>query len=106
MTDPELELRNAAGELLLRSDDWSSGADGGAGPANDFKPLVQLYGEKQIFATGLAPSNRREPCVLVDLPPGSYTVVVRPFEERSSNPAQDQPARPGVGVVEVYEIDP
>jgi hypothetical protein len=106
MTDPELELRNSAGELLLRSDDWSSGAEGGAGLANDFNPLVRLYGEKQIFATGLAPSNRREPCVLVDLPPGSYTVIVRPFEERSTNPSQDQPAQPGVGVVEVYEIDP
>lgn len=104
LDDPELELRNAAGALLLTSDDWSSGADGGASPENDFQPLVELYGEKQIFATGLAPKNRREPCVLVDLPPGSFTVIVRPYELRSDNPATDQPARPGVGVIEVYEI--
>jgi hypothetical protein len=41
----------------------------------------------------------------VDLPPGSYTVTVRPFELRSSNPLQDQPAVPGVGIIEVYEIN-
>lgn len=105
MDDPELELRSASGELLLRSDDWSSGAEGGASPQNDFNPFVRLYGEKQIFATGLAPSNRREPCVLVDLPPGNYTVVVRPFEEPNSGPTSP-PAKPGVGVVEVYEIEP
>jgi hypothetical protein len=105
LEDPEMELRNAAGELLIKGDDWSAGADGGATPENDFDPLVELYGEKQIFATGLAPANRREPCVLVDLPVGSYTVIVRPFELRSSNPLRDQPAVPGVGVVEVYEIN-
>jgi len=106
MDDPELELRSASGELLLRSDDWSSGAEGGASPQNDFNPLVRLYGEKQIFATGLAPANRREPCVLVDLPPGNYTVIVRPFEERGAGSTPSQPAKPGVGIVEVYEIEP
>ena len=104
LEDPEMELRNAAGELLLKSDDWSNAAEGGASEENDFHPLVELYGEKQIFATGLAPANRREPCVLVDLPPGSYTIIVRPFELRSSNPLRDQAAVPGVGIVEVYEI--
>jgi len=59
-----------------------------------------------LLPTGLEPANRREPGVLVDLPPGAYTVVVKPFELRSSDPAEDQPARPGVGIVEVYEIDP
>jgi hypothetical protein len=105
MDDPEMEIRDGNGELLIKSDDWSTGAEGGASPANDFKPLVATYGEKQIFATGLAPANRREPCVLVDLPPGSYTVIVRPYERRSSNPLRDEPASPGVGIVEVYEIN-
>ena len=40
------------------------------------------------------------------LPPGSYTVTVKPFELRDADPARDQPARPGVGIVEVYEIRP
>jgi hypothetical protein len=106
LDDPEMEIRNATGDLLIRSDDWSNGAVGGPGVENDFRPLVELYGEKQIAATGLAPANRREPCVLADLPPGSYTVTVRPYEFRSSIPSLDQPAAPGVGVVEVYEISP
>lgn len=104
LDDPLLQLRNAAGELLVENDDWSSGAEGGASAENDFKPFVNTYGERQIFATGHAPSNRREPCVLVDLPPGNYSVVVKPFELRSSNVLLDQPAVPGVGVVEVYEV--
>jgi hypothetical protein len=106
LDDPEFELRNAAGEVLVKNDDWSSGADGGASAENDFSPVIELYGEKQIFATGLAPKNRREPCVLVDLPSGSYTLIVRPYELISSSVLRDQPAVPGVGVVEVYEIGP
>ncbi|MBL9186780.1 MAG: hypothetical protein JNK23_04830 [Opitutaceae bacterium] len=104
LDDPEMEVRNAAGDLVLRNDDWSTGAVGGASPANDFSPTVTTHGERQIAATGFAPANRREPCVLADLPPGVYTVIVRPFELRDSDPARDQPARPGVGLVEVYEV--
>lgn len=100
--DPEFELRNARGEVMLIADDWSSDAEGGVGEAIDFRPVVESYGETQIFATGLAPANRREPCVLVDLPPGAYTVMVRPFERLAGD--RVQVARPGVGVVEVYEI--
>lgn len=99
MDDPQMEIRNAAGQLILRNDDWSTGSAGGASPANDFTPLVRSYGEQQIAATGLAPANRREPCLLADLPPGSYTVIVIPFES-----LPDEPARPGVALVEVFEI--
>jgi hypothetical protein len=101
MDDPFLEIYNSAGDLVLKNDDWSLGAEGGASPANDFKPIVKYYSEQQIFATGFAPGNRREPCVMADLAPGSYTAVVRPFE---SLPAQ--PAKPGVAIVEVYEVNP
>lgn len=100
LNDPEMEIRDATGELLLKNDDWSSQSVGGASPENDFRPVVELYGEKQIFATGFAPTNRREPAVLVDLPSGNFTVIVRPFESRN------QPAAPGVCIVEVYEIVP
>lgn len=106
LDDPELELRNATGAVLVLNDDWSTGAEGGASPANDFRPLIVTHGERQIAATGHAPGNRREPCVLADLPPGGYTVIVRPFEFRDPDPARDQPPRPGVGIVEVYEINP
>lgn len=106
MEDPFLALHNAAGELLIQNDDWSTGAEGGISAQNDFKPTVRYYSEKQIAATGFAPTNRREPCVMVDLPPGAYTVIASPFELIDPNPTIAQPARPGVGIVEVYEIDP
>ena len=106
LDDPEMEIRNAAGDILLKNDDWSRGAEGGASVDNDFKPLVTHYGEQHIFATGHAPGNRREPAVLADLPPGNYTVIVRPFEARDADPTHDQPAKPGLGVVEVYEVQP
>ncbi|MEO5959014.1 MAG: M12 family metallo-peptidase, partial [Opitutaceae bacterium] len=105
MADPFMEVRNEPGELLIQNDDWSSGSEGGTGVENDFKPLVELHGEKQIAATGFAPANRREPCVMVDLPPGNYSVIVKPFELIDPDPEISQPARPGVAIVEVYEIN-
>lgn len=106
LPDPMLELRAGNGDLLLINDDWSGNSDPSPSPENDFRPVVRSFGERQIHATGYAPGNRREPCVLVDLPAGSYGVVVMPFEERSSLALLDQPAQPGVGIVEVYEINP
>jgi hypothetical protein len=105
MEDPQLDLYDAAGQLLVQNDDWSSGARRLAGIQDDFQPFVREYGERQISATGFAPTNRREPCVMVDLPPGSYTVIVRPFELRSEDPSLDQPAQPGICLTEVYEIN-
>ncbi len=105
LNDPFMELRDARGALLVSNDDWSSGTTlGSASATNDFSPQVVLYSEKQIAATGFAPRNRREPCVMLDLPPGNYSVIVKPFELRDPDPKLDQPAEPGVGIVEVYEI--
>ena len=106
MEDPFMAVYNAAGELLIQNDDWSTGAEGGISLHNDFKPTIRFYSEKQIAATGFAPTNRREPCVMIDLPPGAYTVIVSPFEVIDPDPAVAQPARPGVGIAEVYEINP
>jgi hypothetical protein len=103
MQDPVMELHNAAGDLVLKNDDWSSGdAAGTFSEANDFSPAVTTYSEQQIAATGYAPSNRREPCVMVDLPPGNYSVVAQPYEDLTSTPPE--PAEGGVAIVEVYEI--
>lgn len=99
MDDPLMEIHGPSGQLVLQNDDWSRGALGGANAVNDFTPLVTYYTEQQIAATGLAPANRREPCLLADLPPGRYTVVVLPFEQ-----LPDEPAKPGVALVEVFEI--
>ncbi len=105
MDDPCLELRNSSGQVLILNDDWSAGSRRVAGDFDDFQPLVRYYGEQQMAATGLAPANRREPAVLVDLPPGNFTVIVKPFELVHSDPSIAQPAKPGVAVVEVYEIN-
>ncbi|HVU34980.1 MAG TPA: M12 family metallo-peptidase [Opitutaceae bacterium] len=103
MDDPMLELHDAAGDLLIKNDDWSSGDTAGViNPTNDFSPAVKTYSEQEISATGLAPANRREPCVLVDLAPGAYSAVVLPFQDLTATPPE--PAAPGVGIVEVYEI--
>lgn len=101
MNDPFMQIYNAAGDLILKNDDWSTGAAMVDGARDDFKPTVIYYNEQQIFATGLAPGNRREPCIMADLAPGGYTVVVQPFEK-----LPDQPASPGVVIVEVYEVNP
>ena len=97
MADPQLDLYGANGTWLLANDDWSTGAAYVSGQRDDFRPSVQYYHEKEIDQTGLAPKNRREPAVLLDLPPGLYTAVVQPFE----NLATQQPAAPGVAIVEV-----
>ena len=108
MFDPCLEIRNAAGDLLIKNDDWSTGTVAGTASAvNDFSPLVRFYNEQQIAATGFAPGNRREPGVLVDLPPGNYTVIVKPFEKLDAMPPDPiQLAEPGIAILEVYEVNP
>jgi hypothetical protein len=105
MDDPMLELHNANGDLLVKDDDWSTGTTAGTASAtNDFSPSVKTYSEQQIFATGHAPLNRREPCIMVDLAPGNYAVIVHPFEDLTLNPPEV--AAPGVAIVEVYEVGP
>ncbi len=101
MDDPLLDLHlQDTGALLVRNDDWSSSTTDG----DPFHPLVKRYSEVQVAATGLAPSNRREPCVMLDLPPGNYSAVVQPFQRLDKAPIQV--AAPGVCIVEVYEITP
>jgi hypothetical protein len=105
LEDPYLEVHSANGEMLLANDDWSTGSQGGISETNDFKPSVTYYSEKQIAATGLAPTNRREPCVMLDLAPGSYTVIAKPFELVDPDPEVAQAAQPGVAIIEVYEVN-
>lgn len=92
LNDPAMTLYSANSSVLIENDDWASQSTA----RDDFRPIVQSYDEQQISATGFAPSNRREPCILVDLPPGAYTVIVKPFEN----------AQGGVAIIEAYEINP
>lgn len=97
--DPVLELYNSESKLIMKNDDWVVNVSSTGGVPDDSKPIAAYYSETQIAATGLNPLNRREPCIMVDLPPGLYSAVIRPFDSTA------QPATSGVAIVEVFEIN-
>ena len=76
--DPTLELRNAAGNLIAANNDWQSGADAA-----------------EIQAAGFAPAQPAESALQATLNPGSYTAIVR-----------GEGGTTGVGLVEIYDLDP
>ncbi|HYJ05883.1 MAG TPA: matrixin family metalloprotease [Chthoniobacterales bacterium] len=78
LTDPSLELRDAAGTLLAANNNWGDGANAA-----------------QIQTEGFAPSQPVESAVRATLNPGNYTALVR-----SAN------AGTGIGLVEVYDLSP
>jgi Tol biopolymer transport system component len=73
LTDPTLELYDSNGVSLGSNDDWKSSQ------------------RSEIEATGLPPGDDRESAMLVTLPPGAYTAIVR-----------TKTGVDGVGLVEVY----
>ncbi len=77
LADPTLEIRDVNGILLAYSDNWREGDEAG------------------IAATPFAPGNDLEPAVIMDLPPGPYTAIVR-----------GKNGTMGIGVVEVYRVSP
>jgi hypothetical protein len=78
LADPILELHDASGNLLAVNDDWGNSAQAA-----------------QIIATTLAPANNLESAMVATLGPGNYTAIVRGVQDTS-----------GVGLVEVYDLDP
>lgn len=74
LADPVLELHDANGAAIT-NDNWRETQ------------------EADIIATGIPPSNNKEAAILITLPPGSYTAVVRGNNEGT-----------GVALVEVYNI--
>jgi hypothetical protein len=76
LADPNLELRDANGVLLVSDNDWQDNA-------------VQAA---EITAAGLAPTNPREAAIAATLPPGLYTALLF----GSSNGT-------GIGIVEIYD---
>jgi hypothetical protein len=90
LEDPLIELHDSGGALLLVQDDFGADLPAGGG-------LVRrTYAQANVFAAGLQPGNPREPCVMLDLAAGAYSVVVRPAEGTGS----------GVALLEVFEIPP
>jgi sugar lactone lactonase YvrE len=75
LRDPTIELRDASGGLVSSNDDWK-----------DFDPDA-------ITATGIPPPNDLESAVVIVLPSGNYTAIVR-----------GQNSETGVGLVEIYNL--
>ena len=77
LSDPVLELHDSSGATIATNNDWQTGSQ-----------------VSQISSSGYAPNNGSEPALIATLPGGSYTVVVRGYNNAT-----------GVGLVEVYELD-
>lgn len=99
LNDPVMELYNSDSKLIMTNDDWTVNASSTGGVVDDSKPVAVYYNEVRIAATGLNPLNRREPCIMIDLAPGLYSAVIRPFDSAT------QPASAGVAIVEVFEVN-
>lgn len=77
LSDPVLELYDAAGNLLLGNNDW------------------QDTQAQALRDANLAPTNDLESAILATLGPGAYTTILR----GNSNAT-------GIGLVEVYDLQP
>ena len=78
LADPTLELRDGSGVLVALSDDW-----------------VDSPQYAEIVASSVPPPDPMESAIIATCGPGSYTAIVRGMNNTS-----------GVGLVEVYDLDP
>jgi hypothetical protein len=79
LADPNLELRDSNGVLLISDNDWQD---------NSVQAAI-------IIAAGLAPTDTHEAAVAATLPPGLYTALL--FGTAGGT---------GIGLVEVYDLGP
>jgi hypothetical protein len=77
LADPVLELHDSDGSLILSNDNW-----------------VDAPNQQAIIDTGAPPTNDAESAILITLPAGAYTAIVR-----------GQNNTTGVALVEVFQID-
>ena len=84
LADPQLTLKNAAGVTLRTNDDWSTGGDAAIIAA------ASVSGGAFALANG-----SKDAAMIIMLPPGAYTVQLSGVGNTT-----------GIGIVEVYDIDP
>jgi hypothetical protein len=84
LADPTLELHNGAGALIASNDNWVTTIIGG---------IITTDQVAAIRASGYAPSDLRESAMIVSLPPGNYTAIVRGLNSTT-----------GIGLVDVYDL--
>ncbi len=77
LADPILELHDSTGAIIAQNDNW------------------QDTQAAEIAASGHAPTQAAESAIVITLPPGAYTAIVR-----GKNGAT------GVGLVEVFDLGP
>lgn len=77
LADPTLELHDGSGAIIATNDNWETNAN-----------------EQEIIDTTIPPGNPLESALLLTLPPGLYTGIVRGFGDGT-----------GVGLVEAYDLD-
>jgi len=75
LSDPALDLYDGTGKVIASNDDWISN-------------------RLNIVGTTVPPTNEREAAILTTLNPGRYTAVLH-----------DVTGLPGVGLVEIYDLD-
>src|SRR5439155_3165131 len=68
LNNPTLELHDSTGALIASNDNWRTTIIGGIITANQVR---------EIIASGLAPADGRESAMVVELPAGNYTAIVR-----------------------------
>jgi uncharacterized protein (DUF1800 family) len=76
LSDPRLELHDSTGAVIATNDNWRTSQ------------------QTEIIATGLQPSDDREPALIQSLNPGAYTAIVTGANNTT-----------GVGLLEVYDLD-
>jgi hypothetical protein len=86
LANPTLELHDHTGALIASNDNWGTTIIGG---------IITMNQVAAIRASGYAPSDSRESAMIVNLPPGSYTAIVRGVDSMT-----------GVALVEVYDLSP
>jgi hypothetical protein len=80
LSDPVIELHSASGGTLAESDDW-----------------IDDSSASTIASYHLDPINSRESAILATLDPGSYTVLLRSFDNGDGNLT-------GTGLIELYDL--
>src|SRR5205823_6992079 len=75
LLDPALSLHDANGNVIATDNNWKDSQ------------------ESEIAATGLAPTDERESAIIVTLPAGAYTAIVRGVNGAT-----------GVGLVDVFNL--
>ncbi len=81
ISDPTIDLHNSSGNIIKSNDDWISSPDA-----------------QTIASYHLDPPNSIESAMIATLNPGSYTVVVKGYEDSST------PAATGVGLFELFDL--